>query len=270
MRGASRVSLAEARQQLSGAVTSAAAARTLGDELFAILELLDAQPGVRRALTDSSRPAEARSGLARTLLGGRVSDATLDLFASICASRWSAPRDLAAAVEQLAVLAIAAAAERGRHLDDLEDQLFRFGRVVAGAPDLRSVLSNAEIPARYKRQLLGTLLEGKVVPDTLRLVDEAAVHSRGRSLDASLAEYARLAAQWRQRLIAVVRVALQLTARQRERLVSALEAAYGHEIHLDVIVDPGVLGGMSIQIGDEFIDGSVLSRLSTLRRRLAA
>ena len=92
MRGASRVSLAEARQRLSEAVTSAAEARTLGDELFAILELLDAQPGVRRALTDSSRPAEARSGLARTLLGGRVSDATLDLFTSMCASRWSAPR----------------------------------------------------------------------------------------------------------------------------------------------------------------------------------
>jgi F-type H+-transporting ATPase subunit delta len=96
------------------------------------------------------------------------------------------------------------------------------------------------------------------------------VHSRGRSLDASLAEYARLAAQWRQRLIAVARVARELTARQRERLVSALESAYGHEIHLDVIVDPDVLGGMSIQIGDEFIDGSVASRLTTLRRRLAA
>ena len=270
MRGASRASLAEARQRLSAAVTSAAEARTLGDEFFAILELLDEQPGLRRALTDSSRPAESRSRLARGLLGGKVSDATLDLFVSMCASRWSAPGDLPDAVEQLAVLAISAAAERGRHLDDLEDQLFRFGRVVAGAPDLRSMLSNPQIPARYKRQLLGTLLEGKVTPDTLRLVDEAAVHPRGRSLDASLAEYARLAAQWRQRLIAVVRVARELTERQRERLVSALESAYGHEIHLDVIVDPDVLGGMSIQIGDEFIDGSVASRLTTLRRRLAA
>jgi F-type H+-transporting ATPase subunit delta len=270
VRGASRVSLAEARQRLSEAVTSAAEARTLGDELFAILELLDDQPGLRRALTDTSRPAEARSRLARGLLGGKVSDATLDLFASMCAAHWSTPGDLATAVEQLAVLAISAAAERGRHLDDLEDQLFRFGRVVAGAPDLRSALSNPEVPARYKRQLLGTLLEGKVTPDTLRLVDQAASHSRGRSLDASLAEYARLAAQWRQRLIAVVRAARELTPRQRERLVSALETAYGHEIHLDVIVDPDVLGGMSVQIGDELIDGSVASRLAALRRRLAA
>jgi len=270
MRGPSRASLAEARQRLSGAVTSAAEARTMGDELFAILELLDGQPGLRRALTDNSRPARARSALARRLLGSQISAATLDLFVSMCTAHWSAPGDLPDAVEQLAVLAISAAAERGRHLDDLEDQLFRFGRVVAGAPDLRSALSNPQIPARYKRQLLGTLLEGKVTPDTLRLVDEAATHSRGRSLDASLAEYARLAAQWRQRLIASVRVARELTARQRERLVSGLESAYGHGIHLDVIVDPDVLGGMSVQIGDELIDGSVASRLAALRRRLAA
>ena len=270
MRGASRASLAEARQRLTEAVTSAAEARTLGDEFFAILVLLDGQPALRRALTDSSRPAQARVRLARGLLGSQVSEATLDLFGSMCAARWSAAGDLADAVEQVAVLAIAAAAERGRHLDDLEDQLFRFGRVVAGAPELRAVLSNPQIPARYKRQLLGTLLEGKVTTDTLRLVDEAAVHSRGRSLDSSLAEYARLVAQWRQRLIAVVRVAKELTERQRERLVSALESAYGHEIHLDVIVDTGVLGGMSVQIGDELIEGSVASRLAALRRRLAA
>ena len=79
MRGASRASLAEARQQLSAAVTSAAAARTLGDELFAVVALLDAEPALRRALADSSRPAEARTGLVRDLLGGKVGDATLDL-----------------------------------------------------------------------------------------------------------------------------------------------------------------------------------------------
>jgi len=270
MRGHSRSSLIAAREQLAAAVTSAAEARTLGDDLFAILHLLDEQPGLRRALTDSSRPPRARRDLARRLLRGRVSDETVKLFAGLVAERWSVPGDLADAVDELAVLAIAAAAERGRHLDDLEDQLFRFGRVVESAPNLRNVLSNPQIPARYKRQLLDTLLEGKVNEDTRRLIGEAAEHSRGRSLDASLSEYTRLAAQWRQRLIATARVAIPLTARQRERLISALEAAYGHEIHLDVIIDPHVLGGMSVQIGDEFIDGSLSSRLSRLRRRLAA
>jgi F-type H+-transporting ATPase subunit delta len=270
MRGPSRASLEDAKQRLSAAATSAAAARTLGEELFAILRVLDDQPALRRALADSSRPAEARSQLARDLLRGRVSDATLDLFASMCAARWSTSADLPNAVEQLAVMAIAAAAERARHLDDLEDQLFRFSRVVAGSPQLRIALSNPEVPGQYKRQLLDALLEGKVTADTRRLIDEAAIHPRGRSLDGSLDLYAQLAAQWRQRLIATVRVAVALTARQRERLISALETAYGHEIHLDVIVDPRVEGGISVQIGDELIDGSVASRLAELRRRLAA
>lgn len=270
MRGPSRAAVTEARQRLSEAVTSAAAARTLGEELFAILEVLDEQAALRRALADSSRPAAARAALARELFGGRVSEATLDLFVSLCESRWSRSADLDNSVEQLAVTAVAAAAERGRHLDDLEDQLFRFGRVIVGAPELRTMLSNPTVPAQYKNQLLDTLLDGKVIPDARRLIGQAAEHPRGRSLDACLDEYAQLVAQWRQRLIAVARVAIALTERQRERLVSALESAYGHEVHLDVIVDPHIEGGISVQIGDEFIDGSVASRLTALRRRLAA
>ena len=73
-----------------------------------------------------------------------------------------------------------------------------------------------------------------------------------------------------ERLIAVVRVATELTASQRARLTAALSATYGHDIHLNVVIDPAVVGGMSVQIGDEFIDGSVASRLAQVRRRLAA
>ena len=105
---------------------------------------------------------------------------------------------------------------------------------------------------------------------TLRLVTQAAVHPRGRSLDASLTEYGRLVAEWRQRLIALVRVAVPLSDSERDRLAAALAAAFGHGIHLDVLVDPDVLGGISVRIGDEFIDGSVASRLAALRRKLAA
>ncbi len=270
MRGPSRAALAQARQRLADAVTSAAEARTLGEDLFGILGVLDEQSALRRALAENSRLPRARRELARGLFGGRVSDATLGLFVSLCESRWSSAGDLTDAVEELAVTAFAAAAERGQHLDDLEDQLFRFGRVIMGAPELRAVLSNPTIPAQYKRQLLDTLLQGKVIADTRRLIDQAAEHPRGRSLDASLEYYARVVAQWRQRLVALARVAVPLTERQRERLIAALESAYGHEVHLNVLVDPRVEGGISVQIGDEFIDGTVASRLAVLRRRLAA
>jgi F-type H+-transporting ATPase subunit delta len=270
MRGPSRAALAEARQRLADAVTSAAVARTLGQELFAILGVLDEEAALRRALTDGSRRAQTRGELAQRLFGSQVSDATMALFTSMCESRWSSPADLPNAVEEIAVTAFAAAAERARHLDDLEDQLFRFGRVVMGTTELRTVLSNPTIPAEHKRQLLDTLLEGKVTADARELIGEAAEHTRGRNVDMTLDHYAQWVAQWRERLIAVARVAIPLTERQRERLIAALAGAYGHEVHLDVIVDPRVEGGISVQIGDEFIDGSVASRLAVLRRRLAA
>ena len=168
------------------------------------------------------------------------------------------------------MLAAAAAASEAGQLDDVEDELFRFGQLVAGTPQLRAALSSPVAPAELKRRLLDTLLAGKVTDTSLRLITQAAVHPRGRSLDASLTEYARLAAEWRQRLIAVVRVAVPLSDSERDRLATALAAAFGHGVHLDVLLDPGVLGGISVRIGDELIDGSVASRLAALRRQLAA
>jgi F-type H+-transporting ATPase subunit delta len=270
MRGASRASLSEARDRLVATVDQPGAAAGLSDELFAFVTLLDRQPALRRALTDPTRPADARTGLVRSLLNGKVSRPTLDLVAGLAGARWSEPRDLATATEQLAVLAAAAAAGEEDQLDNVEDELFRFGQLVAANPQLRSALSSPVAPAELKRQLLDTLLDGKVTGTSLRLITQASVHPRGRSLDASLAEYARLVAEWRQRLIALVRVAVPLSDSERDRLAAALAAAFGHGVHLDVLLDPGVLGGISVRIGDEFIDGSVASRLATLRRQLAA
>ena len=160
------------------------------------------------------------------------------------------------------MLAAAAAASEAGQLDDVEDELFRFGQLVAANPQLRAALSSPVVPAELKRRLLDTLLEGKVTGTSLRLITQASVHPRGRSLDASLTEFGRLAAEWRQRLIAVVRVAVPLSDSERDRLATALAAAFGHGVHLDVLVDPDVLGGISVRIGDELIDGSVASRLA--------
>ena len=269
MRGASRASLADASDQLSALATTKAIAETMGDELFAVARLLDTEHALRRTLTDPSRPAPAKAALVRSLLAGKVSAPTLDLLAGLASARWSASRDLATAVEELAVKALTIAAERSRQLDDLEDELFRFGRVVAGQPELRLALSNPNLPDERKRGLLGALLDGKAVPVAERLITEAVIYPRGRSLEASLDGYGKLAAERKQRLVAVVRVASVLTEQQQERLAAALAAIYGHDVYLNIVLDPQVVGGMSVQVGDEFIDASVASRLESLRRRLA-
>lgn len=270
MQGASRAAFGAAREALAAAVQDQAVATTLAGELFELVGLLDHEPGLRRALTDPTSAEGARSSLVRRLFEGRVAQATLDLLADMVTQRWSAARDLPDALEQLAVLATAAGAEAETRLDEVEDELFRFGRIVAGEPELYAALASPALPDDRKRGVLDALLEDKASAAARRLITQAAVHPRGRNLEVNLADYARLTAEWRERLIALVRVATELTSRQRERLTSALTAIYGRGVHLNVVVDPEVVGGISVQIGDEFIDGSVASQLAALRRRLAA
>src|ERR1022692_3827501 len=269
MRGASRASLAEAADRLSAAADGENAGQ-LGDELFGVVSVLDSEAGLRRVLSDPSGQADAKAGLAEAVFGGKVSAATLEVVTGLARSHWSAAGDLADAAEQLAVLAIVEGADHEGTLDELEDELFRFGRVVDAEPDLRVTLSSPYIAADRKRQLIDALLAGKVTEPALRLVSRAAIHPRGRSLGRSLEEYARLAARRRARLIAEVHVAAELSADQRGRLTAALSAAYGHDVHLNVVLDPEVIGGMSVRISDELIDGSMATRLAALRRKLAA
>jgi F-type H+-transporting ATPase subunit delta len=173
------------------------------------------------------------------------------------------------AIEQLAIEAMTIAADQTDTLDDVEDELFRFGRVVDAQPDLRAVLSDASLPAAGKQSLLRSLLEGKVTPVSFSLIGQMVAHPRGRPLNVALDMCASIAAQRRQQLIAVVRAATELSADQRRRLAEALARTYGHRVHLNVVIDPSILGGLSVQIGDELIDGSVATRLAEVRRRLA-
>jgi F-type H+-transporting ATPase subunit delta len=272
MRGASRASLAAAKQRLSSALAggTAAQANEIGEQLFAVVGLLDSEHGLRRSLSDPARDADARVGLAQALLAGKISTASMDLLTALVSARWSAPDDLADAAEELAVLAIAEAADRDGELDELEDELFRFGRIAAANPGLRSALSNQFVPAGARADVVTELVAGKVGEPALRLITQAAGHPRGRSLDAGLEAYAGLAAELRERLVAEVHVAVPLTGDQRATLAAALVAAYGHEVHLNVVLDPELVGGITVRVGDELINGSVASRLAELRRDLAA
>jgi F-type H+-transporting ATPase subunit delta len=286
MRGVSRQSFAEVRDQLPEALahgrpaaqrpragTSAAAgaaisAETVGDQLFSVLHLLDTEHGLRRALADPSRPADEKGSIVVSLLHGKISEPAEELVTAAVRARWASTADMTDALEQLAVEAFTVSAEEQGQLDELEDELFRFGRVVSTEPDLRATLTESALPDEGKRGLLDTLLGGKVTPIALRLITEMSLHPRGRSLVTSLDTCTRIAAERRRRLIAVVRSATDLTAQQRQRLAGALAGIYGHEVYINVVIDPTVVGGLTIQVGDELIDGSVATRLGSLRRKL--
>jgi F-type H+-transporting ATPase subunit delta len=269
MQGASRESLAAARETLGTLIRSGDTdLGALGDELFELTALLDREHGLRRALTDPARSGDDRAGLARGVLGDRVGSAALDVFVWAVRARWSAPRDLADALELLAVEALVAAAERAGRLDAVEDELFRISRIVAGSPELRAALADRAAPVASRAALIEGLLEDRVADETRRLARQAVVAPRGRTFDRILEEYSRVAADRRSRLVATVTATVPLTEEQRRRLGAALAGIYGHDVHLNVEIDPDLVGGIRVEIGDEVIDGSVASRLDDARRRL--
>jgi F-type H+-transporting ATPase subunit delta len=270
VRGASRASFTALTDGLAAEnITSAAVATRLADELFAVVGLLDAEHPLRRALADPGKPAAEKGAITSALLSGKVTRRAEALVVAAAEGHWATSGDMVDAIEELAIEAMVLAAEADDTLDDLEDGLFRFGRVIAGQPDLRAALADASLPADGKQALLNTLLDGKVTPVTLRLISQVVLHPRGRSLVAALDLAAAIAARRREQLVAVVRSAVELSATHRRQLTEALAASYGHKIHLNVVIDPSVMGGISVQIGDELIDGTVASRLAAVRRKLA-
>lgn len=264
----SRASLAEVNERFDEIVAGADAA-ALGTELFAVLHLLDREHGLRRSLADPATFGEAKAHLVRSLLEGKVSEAAVELSAEIVRRRWSTSAELTDAIERLAVGALAVAAERAGQLGQLEDDLFRFTRMVSGEPELRAALAGQHIPGERKAELVRALVEGKVAAASLVLLTEAVSHPRGRSLESELDGYGKIVAERRNRLVALVRTAVPLTGEQQTRLAAALGASYGRDVHLNIELDPTVLGGIAVQLGDEAIDGTIAGRLDGVRRRIA-
>lgn len=268
---ASRESLVMATRGLDDFIDAADPAdlARMADELFATVGLLDRQPGLRRALADPAAEPDRRAALLERLLGDRLGEPALRLLRPLVRSRWSGPGDLADATEQLGRRTALGVAEREGTLDDVEDQLFRFGRILDGEPRLRQALEDRNADPDRRVGLLDRLLGDRVDPTTRRLLDQAVRAPRGRSLDRSVGELVELAAARRQRYVATVTAAAALTEQQERRLADVLARIYGRTVSLQVAVDPAMLGGLVVRVNDEVIDGSVLTRLAQVRRRLA-
>jgi len=184
-------------------------------------------------------------------------------------SRWSRGADLIDAIEALARSAVLAIAERDGVLEEVEDELFRFARLLAAEPRLRDLLADVTQPVDGRLRLLDGLLSEKVQPATLQLVGQVVRLPRGRGLDALVGRLAELAAERRGRSVALVTAAAPLTAEQERRLTEDLSRIYGRSIDVQVELDPDLLGGLVIRVGDEVIDGSVAARLAEARQQLA-
>lgn len=237
----------------------------LAADLFAVVDALDGSVGLRRALTDPSLSPQERQQLAQHLFGGKVGEQAVAVLAEGSALRWHSGRSLASAVERQAVRAELAAAQQAGQLDTTEEELFRFGRTVAGDAQLRAALHNDRVELVAREALVTSLVSGKVSEHAATLLRRA-VKARDRSFDATLEGYLTLAAEQRNRAVATVTVARPLTEEQATRLRAALSRQVGRDLTLHQVIDESVLGGIRVEVGDEVIEGTMTSRLEEARR----
>lgn len=266
MRGPSVGSDTAVLDAVVASVGSGADSDRLGTQLFEVAATFDSQVTLRRALTDPAVDGDRKATLVEQLFHA-FDERTVALVCDAVRRLWSQPRDLADSVERAGVTALLVAAEDADAIDELEDELFRFTRIVESAPQLREALSDRTAPAQARRRLVEELLGDRVNTSSVRLAQQA-VSGRHRSVTEALKQMQRLAAGRRERLVAVVRVAEPLADQLRDRLAAALARMFDHELQLNVVVDPEVLGGVRVTVGDQVVDGTVLSRLAGARRRL--
>ena len=272
MQGSSRASAAHGQRALD-ALLAGGPGRTvdpaaLADDLFGVSGALDSSAALRRALTDPTREAGAKGDLVRRLLADKVSATALQVVTTLVGQRWSAERDLVDTVENFAVQSLAAGAESRGRADTVEDELFRFERIVAGTPALRDAVTDRRAAPASRAAVVDSLLADKSQPETLRLARQAVLAPRGRRFDRVIAGYLAIIAHRREQLSATVTSAIALDADQSTRLAAALTRIYGKPVHLKVVIDPQIVGGIRVQIGDEVVDGTVPRKLEGARRHL--
>lgn len=233
--------------------------------LFGVVDVLDRSVALRRAVTDPGSPDDARTGLVHALFDPHVSAAVTDFVADAARRRWSGGHAFVDALERQAVRAQLIAADDDGTLEDTEDQLFRFARVVESDGGLRSALADGSVPVTVRQDLVSDLLAGRSSAATMALARRA-VQARERTFSHTVEAYVDLAAAQKDRVVATVRVARPLEGDQRSRLRAALTRQVGREVVLQEVVSPGLLGGVRVELGDEVVEGTVAGRLDEARR----
>ncbi len=272
MRSASRAALRTLRPRVHAAVSRFGSRETrvgFASELYSVATLLTGQPRLRRMLGDPASSPDARAGLAARLIDDKVSASTVALVKDAVSLRWSAPWDMLDAIEWAGDDVLLAAAEQDDVIEDVEDELFRFERILDNESDLTALLDEQAVPADRRRELLDGVVGQKVHPITLALLQHAVASQRKRSLLLAIDDLIEAAAQRRERSLARAVSATELSSEQQEHLARALSRIYDRPIEVHYAIDPSVRGGLVVRVGDEVIDGSVAARLTQLRSAFA-
>jgi len=270
--GSSRQSLAALRVALDNTLkgVSAGDASAISSDLFQALVAIDSSTGLRRALTDSSRDSSSKSDLISDLFKKSLGGPALALLANATALRWSAPSGIADAIEQIAVEAEATAANLSNSLDQVQSEIFIFSKLLIENPDLRTALSERSQSAEAKQALIKSIFGSKFSASTNSLLAHSVESRRARSIEKTISAYSHAVTARRNRVNAHIKSSIALSDGQAKKLADSLTKQIGQPVHLNIEIDPSILGGISIRFGDEVIDGTISNRLAEASRALVS
>ena len=270
LRAASREALANLVSEFDSVAggLDAEGLTTLADDLTAVAKLLLSESTLNKHLAEPTDNPTAKVVLADKLLGGKIGDPALKLVRTAVSQRWSTEANLIDGIEHTARLALLQRAGVAGEVDEVEDHLFRFGRVLDTEPRLSALLSDYTTPAEGRVALLDKVVGDASNSTAAALLAQTVTLLRGERADEAVIDLAELAVARRGEIVAHVSAAADLTDAQQERLTAVLTRIYGHPVSVQLHVDPELLGGLSITVGDEVIDGSIASRLAAAQTQL--
>ncbi|MBM7825835.1 F-type H+-transporting ATPase subunit delta [Arcanobacterium pluranimalium] len=235
-----------------------------GEEIFNLADVMQENPSVLAALEDASRDIEDRIGLAERLFHGKVSSQVLDLLKGLVRERWAQDGDLLLALESIGIQTLLASAEKEDLLSKTEEELYQCLRTLKQERELRLTLNSTQHSVAARAQLIRKVF-ARVNPYTLALLVRAVAHTKQFSLTAVIARYIDQASERGKHLVASVTAAIPLSTEQEERLRSILCRYYNQDVKLHIALDPTIVGGLRIHIGDDLIDGTLASRIADVK-----
>ena len=273
MRGeASRIADRESRDLLASKLRDTREdAWRIGNELFVITSLLDGNVRIERALTDVSRPLEDKVAVLNTLLGDQEHPMTMEIMTEVVKRRWSRAADIANAVEDFGVDAMMYYADATDSTLQVSIELAELHSALLNTPVVRAKLYDETVPSEARVKFFHELFDGKGLNKvTMRLAEHATENLRRRRYLETIQWLINKLSRHMGESMVIVTTATPLKQEQIDKLIAVYSKKIGRAVHINSVVDPSVLGGMRVQVGDEVTDNTVVAQLENLQRSVKA
>lgn len=273
MRGeASRIADRVSRDSLAPKLrNSGEDAWRIGNELFTITSALDHNIQLERALTDPSRPVEDKVAVVKTLIGDQAHPLVMEIMSDLVSRRWSRVSDIANAVEDFGVDGMMYYADHTNTTLQVSVELAELHSALLNLPVVRTKLYDATVSSEARVKLLYSLIgDADFTKVTKRLAEHATCNLRNRRYLQTIQWLINKFSRHMGESMVTVTTATPLSKEQVEKLIAIYTAKTGHPVHINSVVDPTVMGGMRIQVGDEVTDNTVVAQLQHLQRTVKA